>query len=143
MISSHDLAEISLDLTRSHRILDGFGKISLDLGRFRWLSISPETDSHLPTTRIDELVTITGRLRVGKPLTQSCTGRLRVGQKPDPPDPQTALIVYIFFKKKIIYLIMIQLMDPIRPITRTWQTTSVRFYLLLNGFLIITKPHVL
>ena len=39
MISHQDLVEISLDLTRSHLILDGSGKISSDLARSRRVSL--------------------------------------------------------------------------------------------------------
>ena len=58
----HDLLEISPDPMGSHRILDGFGKISLRFGRFWLFSVSLETDN---------LVIVTGQLCVGKLPTQS------------------------------------------------------------------------
>ena len=99
MIFYHDLAETSLDPTGSHRILDGSGKISPDLARSRRVSkksgesVSPETDHHPSATRTDESVTATGQLRVEKPPTRTVTGRLLVGQKPDPPNPWTTLLI--------------------------------------------------
>lgn len=72
-----------MDLARSRQIWR-------DLAAFRRIpvrSVSPETNHHPPATRTDESVTATGRLRVEKPPTQTVTGWLRVGQKPDPPDP--------------------------------------------------------
>ena len=102
----HDLAETSPDPTGSHRILDGSGKISPDLARSHRVSknssesVSHEIDHHPPATRTDESVTATDRLRVEKPSTRTVMGRLRVGQKPDPPDPWTALLMshkFFFF----------------------------------------------
>ena len=54
-------------------------------------SVSHKTDRHPPVTRTDESITVMGQLRVEKPPTQTITGWLWVGQKPDPPDPWTAL----------------------------------------------------
>ena len=52
---------------------------------------SPKIDNRPPVFRTDEPVTITSQLWVGKPPSQCYTGRLRVGQKPDPLNLWTAL----------------------------------------------------
>ena len=78
--------------------LIGSDEISSDLGwiwqdlvafwRIPVRSVSPETNHHSPATRTDESVNV--------------TGRLRVGQKPDPPDPWTALLV----PHKVVQLVL-------------------------------------
>ena len=79
------------NLTRSDEISSDLGWIWQDLVAFWRIpvrSISPETNHHSPATRTDESVNV--------------TGRLRVGQKPDLPDPWTALLV----PHKVVQLVL-------------------------------------
>ena len=86
-----NLCQIWLDLTGSWPDWARSGEISLIFNGFRWVLASPETDPTRRTSNPRNPNLLIGRLRVGFLLTWSLTGRLRVGHKPDPLDPRTAL----------------------------------------------------
>ena len=99
-----DLTGSWMDLARSCRIwrdLAAFQRIPMR-------SVSLETNHHLPATRTNESITVTSRLQVEKPPTQTVMGQLRVGQKPDPPDSWTApvsrmTIVFAYIHSDIVF----------------------------------------
>ena len=114
MISHHYLVEILPDPTRSHWILDGSGKISLDLARSRCIlkdfsEIGFTQNRPPPTSDSNRRIHYCyGSVAGEKPPTQTVTGQLRVGQKPDPPDSWTApvsrmTIVFAYIHSHIVF----------------------------------------
>ena len=89
-----DLAKSLSNPARSHRILDRSREILpifYFFGPFWQVLTLPETATHPTRNRPVKPNPNTGQLRVRHLSTRSPSGWLRVGHKPDPPDPWTAL----------------------------------------------------
>ena len=88
-----------------HRILARSGEISPILAVFRRVSALPETDATRWQTDPRNPTLLTGRLRVENLLPDLLRVALRVGHKPDPPNPWTplALVHYSLWRSYYVF----------------------------------------